>query len=110
MDLNWGTMALVQSGGNASLFAAGSQERTKVPITLNLHRFLNQGSFGGKGPIVYWVWKANVHSAVQMEKWDGNILKMPLSGNWARNSRVSWGCDQDVILYPATMEMARYLY
>ena len=24
--------------------------------------------------LVYWVWKANVHSAVQMEKWDGTIL------------------------------------
>ena len=24
--------------------------------------------------LVYWVWRANVHSAVQMEKWDGTIL------------------------------------
>ena len=24
--------------------------------------------------LVYWVWKSNIHSAVQMEKWDGTIL------------------------------------
>ena len=44
--------------------------------------------------LVYWVWKANVHSAVQMEKWDGTILD--------KNARVSWGSMpyQDVILYP----------
>ena len=44
----------------------------------------------------YWVWKANVHSAVQMEKWDdsGTILD--------KNARVSRGSMpyQDMILYP----------
>ena len=24
--------------------------------------------------LVYWVWKSNIHSAVQMEKWDGTTL------------------------------------
>ena len=40
---------------------------------------------------MYWVWKANVHSAVQVERWDNTILELPLSGHWARNVRVSWG-------------------
>ena len=39
--------------------------------------------------LVYWVWKANVHSAVQMEK---SILEITLSGQWASNTRASWGC------------------
>ena len=32
---------------------------------------------------------------------------MPLSGHWARNARVSWGCMpyQDVILYPTPVEV-----
>ncbi|KAJ3588278.1 hypothetical protein NHX12_011871 [Muraenolepis orangiensis] len=29
--------------------------------------------------LVYWAWKANVESAVQMEKWDGTILDINAS-------------------------------
>ena len=36
--------------------------------------------------LVYWVWKANDHFAVQMEK---SMLEITLSGHWARNTRAS---------------------
>ena len=61
-----------------------------------------------------WVWKANVHSAVQMEKWDGTTMEMPLSRYWDRNVRFSWvhACMpyQDVNLYPTPVEITMYHY
>ncbi|KAJ3587369.1 hypothetical protein NHX12_010967 [Muraenolepis orangiensis] len=65
--------------------------------------------------LVYWAWKANVESAVQMEKWDGIVHTMsrttPPSGHWVKNVRVSWECMrcQDVTLSPTPVERARHL-
>ena len=61
--------------------------------------------------LVYWVWKSNIHSAVQMEKWDGSIFDINATvralvekcqGLTGRHA-ISWGgmLYQNVTLYPA---------
>ncbi|CAL8372637.1 unnamed protein product [Gadus morhua 'NCC'] len=62
--------------------------------------------------LVYWAWKANVQSTVQMEKWNGTILdKMPPSEDWVTDVKVSWGCMRcrDVTLAPIPVARARHL-
>lgn len=62
--------------------------------------------------LVFWVWKANVKSTVQMEKWNGTILDINATvRELVTGVKVCWGCmhSRDVTLPLIPVERARHL-